>query len=156
MALRAGQPDAVTPSRRRGHALKGLLNDHFSRARSCDGRQHRLGSPDTWSTAGTGRQRLVQALVAEPADEALREGVLCGLPGAIQCQATPLASLHFRIAMLVSSMPLSETQLLGPPRRSISASARGLPARLTARYPGVSATLAREVGDDRMRNAAHP
>jgi hypothetical protein len=66
----------------------------------------------------------VEELVAQPAVEALDEGVLLGLAG---CDVVPFdlpllrPTDQRRIAMLVSSVPLSETIIAGQPRVAISA-----------------------------------
>jgi DNA methylase len=43
------------------------------------------------------------------------EAFCCGLPGAMYCHSTPLSCDQRRIAMLVNSVPLSETQAAGLP-----------------------------------------
>lgn len=45
-----------------------------------------------------------------------------GLPGTMQCHSTLLASCYFKTAMLVSSVPLSETTMQGYPRISATLS----------------------------------
>ena len=45
-----------------------------------------------------------------------------GLPGSISWQTTPLSPTHFRIARLVSSVPLSETMQAGVPYTRTSSS----------------------------------
>ena len=64
-----------------------------------------------------GEQGLVQALVAQPAVEALDEGVLLRLAwrDVVPVDAAAPAT-SCRIAMLVSSVPLSETIIVGRPR----------------------------------------
>src|SRR5205823_11305234 len=66
-------------------------------------------------------QRLVEELVAQPADEGLRKGVL------LRFARCDVVSLNFsrhqrRTAMLVSSVPLSETHIVGQPRTAMTAS----------------------------------
>jgi len=58
-------------------------------------------------------------------------------------QSTPPVWLHFRIALLVSSVPLSETQLLGWPRRVISASSSRATRVPGNEVSGINARLSR-------------
>ena len=105
-----------------------------------------VGPPGVENLAGLWQryeQRLVQALVAQPAYEALREGVLLRLAGRNVVPVNPARCVHFRIAMLVSSVPLSETQLLGRPRRAISVSSSRATRAPDSDVSGISARLSR-------------
>ncbi len=72
--------------------------------------------------AERGEQRLVQKLVAEPAIEALDKGVLLGLSGSDVVPLDMASCDQRRIAMLVSSVPLSLTTVAGLPRTAMTVS----------------------------------
>jgi hypothetical protein len=55
----------------------------------------------------------------------------------------PLVCVHFRIAMLVSSVPLSETHVLGRPRRAISASSSRATRAPDSEVSGISVDIAK-------------
>jgi hypothetical protein len=84
-----------------------------------------IGLPESQHEPDLGErreERLVEAFVPEPANEALGERVLLRLAGRNIVPADAGSCDQRRIAMLVSSVPLSLTTIAGLPRRSISRS----------------------------------
>ena len=69
-----------------------------------------------------GEQHLVQELVVQAAIEALDEGVLHGPARGGECQSTPVWPVQARMALLVSSVPLSLPMALGLAWAAISRS----------------------------------
>jgi hypothetical protein len=57
----------------------------------------------------------VQTFASELAVSLVMNAFCCGLPGAVWCHWTSLSCDQRRIAVLVSSVPLSETQAAGLP-----------------------------------------
>jgi hypothetical protein len=67
-------------------------------------------------------QRLVEQLVTKSAVKTLDKAFCCGLPGATQCHSTCASCDQRRMALLVNSVPLSDTHIAGRPRPAIKVS----------------------------------
>ncbi len=84
-----------------------------------------IGAPASERDAGLGQrreQRLVQQFIAQPAVEALDEGILHGLARRDVVPVDTALVGQLRMALLVNSLPLSLTTIFGLPRSNTSRS----------------------------------